>query len=52
MISVSGKEWKENKVNLNLIEKFNQKHNFSKIISKLVISRNFDNEEIHLIRIL
>ena len=49
MISVSGKEWRENKINRNLIEKINQKHNFSKIVSKLVISRNFDNEEIHLI---
>ncbi len=49
MISVSGKEWRENKINHNLIEKINQKHNFSKIVSKLVISRNFDNEEIHLI---
>ncbi len=50
MISVSGKEWKEKKVNKRLIEKIEQEHNFSKIVSKLIVSRNFDENEIYLIR--
>ena len=49
MISVSGKKWVENKVNNKLVEKIQQDHNFSKILSKLIISRNFDENEIHLI---
>ena len=49
MISVSGFEWKEKKVNKNLVEKLEQEYNFSKILSKLIISRNFDQQEIHLI---
>ena len=50
MISVSGREWKEKKVNKRLIEKIEQEHNFSKIVSKLIVSRNFDENEIYLIR--
>jgi len=48
MISVSGNEWKEKKVNPNLIEKIQQEHNFSKILSQLIVSRNFDENEIFL----
>ena len=46
MISVSGKRWEEKKANKNLIEKLKQDHNFSNILSKLVISREFDETEI------
>ncbi len=49
MISVSGKKWKEKKINENLLEKIKQDYNFSKILSKLIVSRNFDKNEIHLI---
>ena len=46
MISISGKQWEEKKVSKNLVEKLKQDHKFSEIISKLIISRNFDNTEI------
>ena len=49
MISVSGREWKEDKVNKRLVEKIEQKYNFSKIVSKLIVSRKFNKEEIYLI---
>ena len=49
MISISGKKWEENKVNKNLVEKIHQEYNFSKILSQLIISRNFDLNEIHQI---
>ena len=49
MISVSGREWKEEKVSNRLVEKIQQDYNFSKIISKLIVSRNFDKEEIYSI---
>ena len=46
MISVTGKEWMEKKINKNSIEKLKQDHNFSEILSKLIISRNFGQNEI------
>jgi len=46
MISVSDKIWTEQKVNKNLIEKFKQDHGLSNILSKLIISRNYDASEI------
>ena len=49
MISVSKRKWKEVKVNLKLVEKVQQDYKFSKIISKLIVSRDFDEYEIHLI---
>ena len=49
MISVSGREWKEEKVNKRLVEKIEQDYNFSKIVSKLIVSRKFNKEEISLI---
>ncbi len=49
MISVSGRKWREKKVNPKFVEKIQQDHNFSKILSKLIVSRNFDQNEIHLI---
>ena len=49
MISVSNKEWRERKLDNNLINKCSQDNNFSQILSKLVVSRKFNNEEIHTI---
>ena len=46
MISVSDKIWTEHKVNKNLVEKFKQDHGLSNILSKLIISRNYDASEI------
>ena len=37
------------KINKNIIKKINQEHNFSEILARLVISRNFDSSEIHCI---
>ena len=50
MISVTGKKWMEKKINKNSIEKLKQDHDFSEILSKLIISRNFDQTEIHTIK--
>lgn len=46
MISVSDKIWTEQMVNKNLIEKFKQDYGLSDILSKLIISRNYDPLEI------
>jgi len=47
MISVSGKNWIERKVNKNSVEKIKQDYKFNEILSKLIISRNFDEDEIN-----
>ena len=47
MISVSGKIWSEKKVNKNLVEKFKQDYGLSDILSRLIISRNYDTSEIY-----
>ena len=46
MISVTGKNWEAKKTNKNLVERLKQDYNFSDIISKLVISRKFDEIEL------
>src|SRR6056300_986174 len=46
MISVSGKKWEEKKINQNIVDKLKQEHDFSEILSRLIISRKFDNDEI------
>ena len=46
MISVSGKKWEQKKTNKNLIEKLRQDYNFSDILSRLVLSRKFDQTEL------
>ena len=46
MISVSGKKWEEKITNKNSIEKLKQDYNFSNILSKLVISKKFDQTEL------
>jgi single-stranded-DNA-specific exonuclease len=47
MISVTGKIWTEQEVNKNLVEKFKQDHGLGDILSKLIISRNYDASEIY-----
>ena len=47
MISVSGKIWTEQKVNQNLVEKLKQDYGLGDILSKLIISRNYDASEIY-----
>ena len=46
MISITGKLWEQKKINKNSIEKLKQAHNFSEILSKLIIARKFDQTEI------
>ena len=50
MISVSSKKWKEKKINSSLVEKIQQEHDFSKILSHLIVSRKFDENEIYQIK--
>ena len=47
MISVSGKNWVERKLNKNSVEKIKQDYKFNEILSKLIVSRNFDEDEIN-----
>ena len=49
MISVSGREWQEKKFNINLVKKVRQDHNFSMILSQLLVSRKFDETELNTI---
>ena len=46
MISVSGKKWELKKTNANKIKKLKQDYKFSEILSKLIVSRKFDQTEI------
>ena len=46
MISVSGKNWIEKKINKNTVDKLKQDYNFSDILSKLIVSRSFDETEL------
>jgi single-stranded-DNA-specific exonuclease len=49
MISISGKKWEERKIDPKNIDKIKQDHDFSEILSKLIITRNFDDDEIYTI---
>ena len=49
MISVSGKKWEQKKINQNLVDKLKQDYDFNDILSRLIISRKFDNNEIESI---
>ncbi len=49
MISISGKNWEQKKNNKNLIEKLKQDYSLSDILSRLVVSRKFDEEELNSI---
>jgi len=46
MISVSGKKWEQKIINQNLVDKLKQDFNFSDILSRLIISRKFEDDEI------
>lgn len=47
MISVSGDIWEEIKINKRLLQKLNQDFDFDDLTSRLIINRNFNNEEIY-----
>ena len=49
MISVSRRNWQEIKINENIVKKIQQTYSFSNIISRLLVSRKFDDEEIYSI---
>ena len=46
MISVSGRYWEQNIINKNSVEKLKQDYNLSDTLSKLIISRKFDEIEL------
>ena len=46
MISLSGRKWEQKKINQNLVDKLKQDFNFSDILSRLIISRKFEVDEI------
>ena len=46
MISISGKKWEQKIINQNLVAKLEQDFNFSNIVSRLIISRKFELDEI------
>ena len=46
MISVSGKKWEQKKIDQNLVDKLKQDYNFSDILSRLIVSRKFNDDEI------
>src|SRR6056300_179946 len=50
MISVSGRYWEEQYTNKRLLEKIKIDHNFNETQSKIILSRNYTNEEIYLIK--
>ena len=49
MLSVSGKNWEEIKINNRIVEQLKNEKKFSEIVSKLIISNNFDELEINTI---
>ena len=50
MISVSGKIWEEIYTNKRQVEKIKIEHGLNEIQSKIVLSKNYSREEIHLIK--
>jgi len=46
MISISGKKWEQKKISQNLVDKLKQDLDFSDILSRLIVSRKFNNDEI------
>ena len=47
MLSVSGRDWQETKIDDRKVEKYSQKYNLSNFISKLLINNKFDEDEIY-----
>ena len=50
MLSVSGKNWEETKISSRILDKLKNEKNFSEIVSKIIISNNFDDLEINTIK--
>ena len=50
MISVSKRNWQEIKINENIAKKTQQINDFSNVISRLLVARKFDDEEIYSIK--
>ena len=50
MLSVSGKNWEEIKVSNRILDKLKNEKNFSEIVSKIIISNNFDDFEIDTLK--
>ena len=50
MISVSNRNWQEIKIKENIVRKTQQVNDFSNIISRLLVVRKFDDEEIYSIK--
>ena len=50
MLSVSGKNWEETKVSSRILDKLKNEKNFSEIVSKIIISNNFDDLEINTLK--
>ena len=47
MISVSGKKWKQREADKNLVEKLKQDLNLSEVVSRILITRKFDQSELN-----
>ena len=50
MLSVSGKNWEETKVSSRILDKLKNDNNFSELVSKIIISNNFDELEINTLK--
>ena len=50
MLSVSGKNWEETKVSSRILDKLKNEKNFSEIVSKIIISNNFNDLEINTLK--
>tara|TARA_B100000902_G_scaffold42994_1_gene50695 strand:+ start:2319 stop:4022 length:1704 start_codon:yes stop_codon:yes gene_type:complete len=50
MISISGKNWEETYVKKRILEKVKIDNDLPDILAKIVVSRNFDKDEIHSIK--
>ena len=49
MLSISGKYWEEINVSKRIVDKVKNDNNFSEIISKIIVSKKFDKEELNSI---
>ena len=47
MLSVSGKNWKEISISKRIIDKVKHDHDFSDILSKIIVARKYSNLEIN-----
>ena len=47
MISILGRNWEQKKTNQNLIDKLKQDYDLGEVVSKLIISRKFDQTELN-----